>query len=311
MAFVGMGQWAGMGKSSSQFYESLWKIAGVMDKVNKGFKKGITNPKTAKALQGANIVFSKMSNSLKGITTMGFDALGIMLQLGNSMGILQPIMQMLQGVLGIIGGAALGEMGETLKDFAEFLFSSDMIEFWKQLGVMIGDFMSNIMTLIMDLMSDPKVKAFLKHALKILIDFVTYFVIILVTLIRVISTWPKGVLGALIIGLAVLSAFVQGMAALPGIAGVLLGTAMAVLVGIMLAPIAALASGGIVTRPTVALIGEGSEPEIVAPLSKAADFGLGTGGDEVLWATQDNGRRLDRLVMAIEEQNRLKRMKAL
>lgn len=41
--------------------------------------------------------------------------------------------------------------------------------------------------------------------------------------------------------------------------------------------IPALASGGIVTRPTLSLIGEGNEPEIVAPLSKMKQF-LARGG---------------------------------
>lgn len=40
-----------------------------------------------------------------------------------------------------------------------------------------------------------------------------------------------------------------------------------------------LATGGVVTSPTQALIGEGGEPEVVAPLSKAKDFGFGGGGD--------------------------------
>lgn len=40
-----------------------------------------------------------------------------------------------------------------------------------------------------------------------------------------------------------------------------------------------LAVGGIVTKPTVAEIGEGGEPEAVVPLSKAKDMGFGGGGN--------------------------------
>lgn len=40
-----------------------------------------------------------------------------------------------------------------------------------------------------------------------------------------------------------------------------------------------LAVGGIVTKPTVAEIGEGGEPEAVLPLSKAKEFGFGGGGN--------------------------------
>ena len=39
-----------------------------------------------------------------------------------------------------------------------------------------------------------------------------------------------------------------------------------------------LAEGGIVTRPTLAMIGEGGESEAVIPLSKMSQFGLGSGG---------------------------------
>tara|TARA_R110000782_G_scaffold239283_1_gene325677 strand:- start:31 stop:2475 length:2445 start_codon:yes stop_codon:yes gene_type:complete len=46
-------------------------------------------------------------------------------------------------------------------------------------------------------------------------------------------------------------------------------------------PTAKLATGGIVTRPTTALIGEGGEPEAVVPLSKAQSMGFG-GNSEVV-----------------------------
>ena len=45
--------------------------------------------------------------------------------------------------------------------------------------------------------------------------------------------------------------------------------------------LAALARGGIVTRPTISMIGEGGEPEAIVPLSRAQEFGFGEGrGDQ-------------------------------
>jgi len=38
-----------------------------------------------------------------------------------------------------------------------------------------------------------------------------------------------------------------------------------------------LAQGGIVTGPTLAMIGEGNEPEAIIPLSKLASMGFGGG----------------------------------
>lgn len=47
--------------------------------------------------------------------------------------------------------------------------------------------------------------------------------------------------------------------------------------GISVGGLATLASGGIVTRPTFSLIGEGGEPEAVIPLSKMGAMGMGGG----------------------------------
>ncbi|MGE4465867.1 phage tail length tape measure family protein [Sphaerochaeta sp.] len=88
---------------------------------------------------------------------------------------------------------------------------------------------------------------------------------------------------ALILGA---QAILQGYATLGPIGG---SIAAAVIGGVTAAQIAtissqqytpstALAEGGIVYRPTTALIGEGGEPEAVVPLSKAADFGFGSNG---------------------------------
>lgn len=44
-------------------------------------------------------------------------------------------------------------------------------------------------------------------------------------------------------------------------------------------PLTPLQTGGIITRPTEALIGEGGEPEAVVPLSQAERFGFGRGGN--------------------------------
>ncbi len=48
--------------------------------------------------------------------------------------------------------------------------------------------------------------------------------------------------------------------------------------------IAYLARGGIVTGPTLAMVGEGGEPEMVTPLSKAREMGFG-GGGQALYLT--------------------------
>lgn len=58
-------------------------------------------------------------------------------------------------------------------------------------------------------------------------------------------------------------------------------------------PTIGLATGGIVTSPTTALIGEGGEPEAVVPLSKASSVGFGENEKTI--------QLLERLVMAVEK----------
>jgi len=59
-------------------------------------------------------------------------------------------------------------------------------------------------------------------------------------------------------------------------------------------PLIALAKGGIVTGPTNALIGEGGEPEAVVPLSKAGQFGFGSGGGTNVYLTVNTNGYVDK-----------------
>jgi hypothetical protein len=67
-----------------------------------------------------------------------------------------------------------------------------------------------------------------------------------------------------------------------------------------------LAEGGVVTKPTQALIGEGGEPEAVIPLSKAKDMGFG--GDNKSQATQpptQPNQNTERMIALLQQQNAL------
>lgn len=298
------------GSASNKWGEGLYKAVGAMNDMTAASIKWVKTD-TVKKMNMGGAAFGAIAKSLKTISSVGLDALGMFIQMGNSMGIIQPIMQMLQGVLAIMGGAAFEAMGDTLTDFAEFLFSSDMIEFWEELGTVIGNFLKWLMEGVMEWLGNPAVRKAILHVVMTIGKLLMHLANIFAIFFGILMMLPTGVLGSIIIAIAAFSALIQGMNALPGIAGVILGVAMAAGVAIALAPLAGLAEGGIVTRPTLAMIGEGGEPEMVTPLSKAGDFGFGGSGDQMLWATEDNGRKMDRLVMAIEEQNRLKRLKYL
>ena len=60
-----------------------------------------------------------------------------------------------------------------------------------------------------------------------------------------------------------------------------------------------LAEGGIVTSPTIAMIGEGREPEAVIPLSKLGNFGVGGGGNTI--TVNVNGGDPNSIVRALQQ----------
>ena len=292
---------------SKLYNKELTKSFVAKKKVTKITKKALPTI----ILTGA--IMKGMGKAMGNVATMGLDMLGMFLQLGNAMGIIQPFMQMFQGIFGIMGGAAFGALGPVLQTIADTLFSSDMIEFWVLLGETIGTFLAEMMTMLVGILGDPKIKKLIVTAVTAIGSILLHLGKIFGVFMSILGGIDTHALGILIYVLAVTVAFFKGMAAAPGPAGLVLGAMMSVMVGIALAPLLALASGGVVTRPTIALLGEGGESEAVVPLSKAGDMGFGGGGEgsQVLWATEDNGRRLDRLIMAIEEQNRIKRMEHL
>jgi hypothetical protein len=60
-----------------------------------------------------------------------------------------------------------------------------------------------------------------------------------------------------------------------------------------------LAEGGIVTGPTIAMIGEGREPEAVIPLSKLGSMGFGGGGGGI--TVNVNGGDPNSIVRALQQ----------
>ena len=66
--------------------------------------------------------------------------------------------------------------------------------------------------------------------------------------------------------------------------------------------IPALAEGGIVTSPTLAMIGEGRGPEAVIPLSKLGSMGFGSGGGGI--TINVNGGDPNSIVRALQQYNR-------
>lgn len=71
-----------------------------------------------------------------------------------------------------------------------------------------------------------------------------------------------------------MNAFINALNSVSGVLGKALGLGKK---GLSIGNIPTLATGGIVTSPTLAMIGEGGEPEAVIPLSKMGEMGAGGG----------------------------------
>lgn len=284
-----------------------------IDVMNKGLNKFNTAVRsTLPGFKHTTKFFKDIGSVLKNIGSLGLDMFGVLMQMGQAMGILEPLMQIFAGILSIIGGVIMESgMMEKIQELAEFLFGGTMMEFWTEIGTLISDFFIFLLDLIMGLLGDPSVRKFLTAVLKAIISIVVHLAKVFGFLIKVLSAIPIQILGTIIYFMAIMFAFMKGVSAAPGIAGIILGAALAAIVAVALAPLLALEAGAIVTGPTLAMIGEGSEPEAVVPLSKAGEFGFGGGSEDVLYATEETNEKLNRVIGLLETQNRLKRFKYL
>lgn len=261
-------------------------------------KKYWDKTKKAQAMitKGADVFTMLSSNAL------GF--IGILLQLGDKLGIIQPILQLVEGVFGMIGGAAMETLAPAIQRLADVLFSDEMKGNWKALGLLIGTFVGSLLDMIGDLLSDPEFLKVMKIFGRILGNVFTTLTLILGWFFDILGDMSPKEIGLLFYALGIGLAFMVGLLS-GGIIGVILGAIYAGIAAIALSPLLFLAEGGYVpahTGGTLAVLGEGGEGEFVIPESKLENVG---GNEEMLWATQDNGDRLDKIAYLIKSQKRL------
>jgi hypothetical protein len=273
------------------------------------FKRGIKS--VFKGIKKVGKVFQEFSKVAMQVGKFALDTVGVFLQVADKMGILGPLMNLFSGILNIMGGFALEAMGPALKDLADVLFSDEMIEVWGDLGTAIGDFLAIIMQHISTLLQNPEF-------IKVLKGFVTVIANVLGAIggaigafFGMLSGMDASQMGRLFYGMAVLFAFMKGMS-VGGVAGAVLGAIYAGLTAVALSPLLSLQHGGITTGPTLAQVGDNpSGKELILPLDSEEGMSILGGSQEVLWATEENGRKLDRLIGAMETSNRIKRLKYL
>jgi len=255
--------------------------------------------KTLKVTDMGISVFSDFGSSVLG-------GLGILFQLGERMGILQPIFGFMEAIFGMLGAAAIEQLIPAFEKMFGLFSDPVFMEFLGKLGTMIGQFFSVLITWFLELFADPKIQTAILKFMKVFLKLLEFVFSIVGWFVGVISSLPIEALMIAFVAIASIMAFFWGFSVGGPILGAILAAATAVTLGIIAFGILAggMAEGGIVTRPTIALIGEAG-PEAVIPLN---DDNMGANNDEVVWALENNTRRLDMLIHMKQQSDMRRRL---
>lgn len=273
--------------------ESLKALKPLMDEIKKVPKK---------KLQIAKEVFGK----IKGIGTVALGPISMILSVLDAFGVAEPLLSAVTAILSLIGGSIMKTLMPALQKLMDILFSPEMIELWVLLGNIIGKMLAPVLVVFAVVLKAlmPIFNLLLKLFGPIMVPVITMLAKALGMLILV-GFLP---LVAAIYGIGMVVAFFVDLftgkktmgkwkKTMGGIMGTMLGG---------MGEIIAMQHGGIVTRPTIALLGE-KGPELVTPLGpEGFPVGQDTSNEEVIWALEDNGEKLDMIYMALKQKGRLR-----
>lgn len=282
-----------MKASAKRMSEAAAKSFESVGKDTKKFK--IFGPKFAKKMKAAAPYASIV-----------LDMVGIFLQILDALGVLEPIMTLFNGVLQLIGGTVMQTLAPAMQHLAEVLFSDDMMDLWKLLGWLIGTVLSVALGTFATIL---KALAPILKPLILLFGMNMVIAIILITKaigILIISALLPLMLAIYVFGLGI-AAIAEIIFGAKGAMGDWSNLMLPIIGGMAagIAQIIMLQHGGVVTRPTLALIGE-KGPEAVLPLNNEGQIaGMGNSNTELLWATEDNGEKLDVLINVMRGRGRL------
>lgn len=272
-----------------------------VDAIDKKKKAEVTAKKHTKMLAHS---IKAMGQAAYQIGSMVGGIMGTLFSFVEATGALQPIFDILTGVMQVIGGAILEELAPAITELAEVLFSPEMMEIWSYLGETIGSFLSQLFGMIVELLSDPQMQMIIKKFIDIFGVLFDVIIMILKPIIDWLGDMNVHELGAAIyfIGLAI--ATMMGLMSTGGPWG---AAAYGLAWAALMSPLLFMQHGGIVTSPTLAMIGEAG-PEAVIPLDRAGEFG--GGNDDLLYATEDNTEILTDIKNELRYSNRFGRLKA-
>jgi len=153
----------------------------------------------------------------------------------DSLGVMQPVMDMLNGVMSVFSGAIMKELIPAFKTLAEFLFSPEMIAKITNLGIRFGDFLAKIVFDLIGLLDNPTFMNILSLFVNAIGWVFTFIGGTIGAFLNMISTWDPWQVAALFI---------------------ILGTGIAFLVGVMMGgfTVAGLILGGVLAAATAILL---------------------------------------------------------
>ncbi len=299
------------GYSNTDFFGMInVNISKSLDVVKKNMIKafatmGETSDKHTRDRKKSN---AKRKKTLAKSLSIGLDAMGVILQILHALGVLQPLLELIHGVFAVIGGSVMQVLAPAIQNLAELLFSPEMMALWVLLGEIIGSMLTPIikvfavvlkaltplLTLLANLLSGP-------------LQFAVIIIAKVIGLLIIGGLFPL-VLAIWLIGVAI-AALIHAFTLLDGVNEIEeWNNMMFPIMGAMMSgatEIVMMASGGYIppsSSGTVAIIGEGGEGEFVIPESKMGSIG----NQDMLYATQDNGDKLDKLIQIMASQSRLR-----
>lgn len=315
MAFVGLGDVApvGMGSIGSKIGGAAKSIKGFgkeMGTIGKDLGKAMA-PHVSKSAKSMKKAFEN-KETVKGMGEM-FSALGgmasgpinIFMSLLDKLGVVQPILDMLSGLMSVFSGAIMGEMIPAFQMLADFLFSPEMIEKITAFGVRFGEFLSRIITAFIELLDNPEFMEILDMFMNAIMWLFEFIGGTIGAFLNLISTWDPWQVALLFIILGTAIAFLVGVMmggfTLVGlILGGIFATATAALLTMaFVGSMMSMQTGGYVPATTggqIIRVGEGGEGEHITTDSQMK---------EVTWATENNGKKLDQIYRVLANKGRL------
>ena len=261
---------------------------GVVKAIGKGFGKVFSGPKA----EGVKRFGKNMGSLVGGM----LGPLGSMLSLFESMGVFEPLFDVIGGLMEMFGGILMEALMPAFKALFDVLLSPEVIDIIKILAQLFGAILTPIIMVFAEVLT----------ALSPVFKILGKILISLMPVITLLAKLFAGVLGVALKIFANILIIVYNVVA--GIINAIIWIVNLFGAGIPYVeylPLVPLQHGGIITGPTQAKLGENRKKEAVIPLESQKGKDI-LSNEEVVWAIEDNGEKLDMIYGTLRQGQRLR-----